>query len=285
MLETFHLEQLDAFARVGTVSGAARELCITQPALSRNLKKIEQIIGVSLFERRNGRLLLNENGKIAAQQARYALDSIAQVVEATRAHDLSRTSLFVGSSNIPPMRRIAPLIADLFTDKTVTTMLATNQELLSGLRHYKLDLAVFYGKPMASDIYTTDFMKERLCISVPGDHLLAHRSEVTFSDLEGMSIIAVSNAGLWMDVCLRHLPRENLVVLSNMVALGELVQSSSLPSFCSDLVDPINGGLQGRVIIPISDDDALTVYHLGCLESEKERFRKLFDAVCSGFTF
>lgn len=40
MLETFLLEQLDAFARYGTVSAAAKELCLTQPAMSRNLKKL-----------------------------------------------------------------------------------------------------------------------------------------------------------------------------------------------------------------------------------------------------
>ena len=51
MIDIFLLEQLDAFARTGTLSRAAEELHITQPALSRNMKKLEATLGVSLFNR------------------------------------------------------------------------------------------------------------------------------------------------------------------------------------------------------------------------------------------
>ena len=52
MIDIFLLEQLDAFARTGTLSRAAEELHITQPALSRNMKKLEATLGVSLFNRK-----------------------------------------------------------------------------------------------------------------------------------------------------------------------------------------------------------------------------------------
>lgn len=51
MVETFLLEQLIAFAKYGTLSKAAEELHITQPALSRSMKKLENEFGVSLFDR------------------------------------------------------------------------------------------------------------------------------------------------------------------------------------------------------------------------------------------
>ena len=56
MLDIFLLEQLDAFARNGTLSRAAEELHITQPALSRNMKKLEEALGVSLFTRESSRV-------------------------------------------------------------------------------------------------------------------------------------------------------------------------------------------------------------------------------------
>ena len=50
MMELYLLEQLIAFSRQGTLSGAAEELHISQPALSQSMKKLEESLGVSLFE-------------------------------------------------------------------------------------------------------------------------------------------------------------------------------------------------------------------------------------------
>ena len=48
-METERLRQLEAVARLGTVSAAARELHISQPALSRSLASLEQDLGVELL--------------------------------------------------------------------------------------------------------------------------------------------------------------------------------------------------------------------------------------------
>ena len=279
MLETFLLEQLDAFARYGTVSAAAKELCLTQPAMSRNLKKIEQLIGVKLFERRNGRLFLNETGKVAAKYAHQALESIQRVTEMTRAFDSSQASLALGVSNIPPAKRIVRIASELFPDKEITTILARNDELLSGLRHGRFDLAVFHGLPDANDVRLIEFMRERLCVSIPRNHPLSSMDEIFFSDLENLHVLAVTNAGIWAEICSNHLIKDNLIFQTSVTVLPELNQLSSLPSFCTDAVDVIEGGLQGRDIVPISDDDAYSVYYLGCLESESARFKVLFDAI------
>ena len=59
-----HLRYFLTIVRCGTLSGAARELHVAQPALSATLAKIEDEIGVKLFDRVRGRLILNEKGKI-----------------------------------------------------------------------------------------------------------------------------------------------------------------------------------------------------------------------------
>ncbi|MBQ6505309.1 MAG: LysR family transcriptional regulator, partial [Flexilinea sp.] len=53
MIEIYLLEQLAAFSKYGTLVGAADALHITQPALSRSMKKLENKFGVSLFHREN----------------------------------------------------------------------------------------------------------------------------------------------------------------------------------------------------------------------------------------
>ena len=66
MMELYLLEQLIAFSRQGTLSGAAEKLHISQPALSQSMKKLEESLGVSLFERSKNKIALNENGIMAA---------------------------------------------------------------------------------------------------------------------------------------------------------------------------------------------------------------------------
>ncbi|MBQ9060837.1 MAG: LysR family transcriptional regulator, partial [Firmicutes bacterium] len=67
MIETYLLEQFAAFARWGTLLKASEELHITQPTLSRSMKKLEEEIGVPLFHRTNSKLVLNETGQVAAE--------------------------------------------------------------------------------------------------------------------------------------------------------------------------------------------------------------------------
>lgn len=52
MIELYELRQFAAFAGAGTLSGAAEILHLSQPALSRNMKKLEDELGIILFNRK-----------------------------------------------------------------------------------------------------------------------------------------------------------------------------------------------------------------------------------------
>ena len=56
MIELYELRQFAAFGEAGTLSGAAETLHLSQPALSRNMKKIEDDFGITLFERKKNKL-------------------------------------------------------------------------------------------------------------------------------------------------------------------------------------------------------------------------------------
>lgn len=73
MIEIHLLEQLVAFADCGTLSGAAEKLHISQPALSRSMQRLEEELGVTLFERQRSRLTLNDMGELAVRYARNLL--------------------------------------------------------------------------------------------------------------------------------------------------------------------------------------------------------------------
>ena len=70
MIEIYLLEQFYAFYKYKTLSSAAEHLHLSQPSLSRSMRKLEDIFGVPLFERQKNRMQLNETGILAAKYAK-----------------------------------------------------------------------------------------------------------------------------------------------------------------------------------------------------------------------
>ncbi|MBR3018876.1 MAG: LysR family transcriptional regulator [Clostridia bacterium] len=279
MLDIFLLEQLDAFARNGTLTSAAEELHITQPALSRNMKKLEEALGVSLFNRENSKISLNETGKVAAEYAQRALKANQEVIDMTLAFDRRERSLTLGACTILPIYEILPLLQERFMDKAITTELANREQMLAGLRSRNYQLAIFADLPEDRDLYCQRFNEDRLCVSFPPEHPLAIKEAITFDDLKDISVIAAGNAGYWIYVCEQHMPQKNLVVQNNVEALVELVDSSSMPVFSSQHLVEQGNAAPGRVTVPVLDEAAHAVFYLACLSSEKQKYMSLFNAV------
>lgn len=281
MLDIFLLEQLDAFARTGTLSKAAEELHITQPALSRNMKKLERDMGVSLFDRQNSKISLNEAGKVAAEYARRALDANREMLEMTLAFDRRERSIALGTCTILPIYEVMPLLQERFMDKAITTELANREQLLTNLRNHQYHLIILADLPEDRDLYCQRLTEDRLCVSFMPDHPLAKRESITFEDLKDISLIAAGNAGYWIYICEQNLPSRNLVIQNNVEALVELVSASSMPVFSSQRLVDMRNAAPGRVTVPIADESAHAVFYLACLNSERQKYASLFNAVRS----
>lgn len=279
MIDLFLSEQLDAFARCGTLSRAAEELHITQPALSRNMKRLESLMGVSLFRRENSKIALNETGKVAAEYARRVLEANREMIDMTLAFDRNQRTISIGSCATLPIYEIMPLMQEHFMDKAITTELADDVKLLAGLRNHNYQLAVFPGLPENDDLFCQRYIEETLCVSFPPSHPLAQRESITFVDLNGVSVIAAGNAGFWIPVCEHNMPPRNLVIQKNVEALAELVESSSMPVFSSDRIVSQGRGAPGRVTIPISDPAAHVTYYIACLNSDRYKYDSLFNSI------
>ena len=96
MIEIYLLEQLDAFARHGTLSAAA------------------QALGVALFIRSKNHLALNETGRRAAQYARHVLTADQDFEDKVKAYDRSLHTLSIGFCAPVPQIVLTPIINSIF---------------------------------------------------------------------------------------------------------------------------------------------------------------------------
>lgn len=117
MIELYELRQFATFADTGALSGAAEILHLSQPALSRNMKKLEDELGIILFERKKNKLELNENGEYVLKLAKELLESADSF--AAKARDFDS----------------CPLISNIFPHMTLQTEMDDNRRVLTDLEN------------------------------------------------------------------------------------------------------------------------------------------------------
>lgn len=82
MMDLNQLHYFVAVAEAENITKAAKRLFITQPALSRVILRLENELGTSLFDRKGGRLVLNDHGRVFLGHVKPALESINNGVHA-----------------------------------------------------------------------------------------------------------------------------------------------------------------------------------------------------------
>lgn len=280
MIEIYLLEQLVAFARHGTLLRAAEELHITQPALSRSMKKIEEQLGVQIFDRQNSKISLNETGRLAADYAARVLQADREMIEKVTAFDRSQRTICIGSCAPFPLQEIIPVLQDNMIGMAITSeIIDEDEKLITGLKNRIYQLVILHEKTEHDDIFCQRYIDEKLYVTLPQSHPLAERESVSFDDLKDTRILVSAGVGFWMNVCCEKMPENNLLIQKNHDAMGELIEASSLPFFNSDRMMERGYMPPDRIAVPISDGQANVSYYLACLSEEKKKFGALLSNI------
>ena len=83
-MELSQLRYFIAVAKLGNMSKAAETLFVSQPNLSTSISRLEEEVGVPLFERRRGKIALNQNGELLLKSVEQAVSLLDAGVQAVR---------------------------------------------------------------------------------------------------------------------------------------------------------------------------------------------------------
>ncbi len=277
MIEMSILEQLATFQECGTLSAAAEHLLISQPSLSRSMKKLEEELGVTLFDRQKNKIFLNETGKIAAEHARHILESEAEMERHVRDFDRSLRSLSIGTCAPGPLFRLLPQAACLFEDTAVSSEMDTEENLIKGLKGNRYNLIVL-SRPLDDKAYvSTKYISEQLYVNVPEGNLLASYDKISFAELDGLSFIMNANIGIWADIKEKYMPHAKYILLDDTESTDQLQRHSDLPGFSTDLSREAGHSVApNRIHIKISDPAACVTFYLVCDRATKSKWKALF---------
>lgn len=140
-----HLIYFKEIARQGSISKASEILKVGQPALSAQLKKLEEYIGVDLFERKNRSLLLTEPGKMVLEYAEKISDLGQELIQVLEKKTFTkRINLNVGTQDSIPKHLVSNIV-DFAHKKSgcfLSILEGAPDYLLRELETHKLDVLI-----------------------------------------------------------------------------------------------------------------------------------------------
>ena len=278
MIELYELRQFVTFAEAKTLSGAADILHLSQPALSRNMKKLEADLGITLFERRKNKLQLNKNGEYVLGLAKKLLEDADSFTTKAREFDRKNRTITLGICAPAPVWSIAPLIANLYPHMSLHTKMDRETSLWQDLENNVYQLIITHENPANSQYFFKKCGTESLMFALTKGHKYARRKSLTFAEMNGENMLLMPDIGFWNFV-MDKMPDSRFLTQSDRFSFNELAQASSLPFFVTEHSELYRQIPAGRIYIPISDKEATVTYYLVCKKEQIDNFRSLFTSL------
>ena len=194
-MRRYTLRQLDIFlevARAESVSKAAEKLHVTQPAISMQLRQLEEALGVALVETAGRNIRLTAVGREVHEFADAALAQLRQLddsVASLRGLQNGRVDLGLVSTAKYFMPMLLVQFRKRFPGIDISMQIHNREKMMNLLQRNELDLIIMGRPPDGVDCSSTPFATNPLgVVSAPG-HSLSRRKNAPLSILDGADFV------------------------------------------------------------------------------------------------
>lgn len=204
------LYQLECFIQVAeTLSfiGAAQKMCLSQPAITYQIRSLEKEISVRLFERNTRNCKLTAAGQAFYQDMvqlhsyyRLAVQKAQDISQADTAH------LVVGIRKLFDYERMARMVTSFYTaypNATVDILPQNDARPLDDLRDGRIDVGFYYSSEHTecSDISFLPLYELNYYVLMHPRHALSSRQSLLLSDLKGQSVATAGSVASFLSAC------------------------------------------------------------------------------------
>jgi len=191
------LEYVVAVARHGHFGRAAETCHVSQPALSGQIKKLEGLLGVRLFERTKRGVLVTPVGQRFVQQAQAVLDGAQTLLEVTheRPTPLSGPFWLGAIATLGPylFPRILGRLRRSYPRLALHLREGLTRDLLLDLKAGRLDAALLATPVEDETLASTALFREPLLLAAPAAHPLARKRSVAVADLRSGELLTLED--------------------------------------------------------------------------------------------
>lgn len=240
-----HLEVFDAIIAAGSISRAAAQLNLSQPAVSIALANFEESIGFKLFQRDRGffaptreALLLQDD----MAQGLLALSRVSQRISEIRTG--STGSVRIATNGAMAIHFLPPLIAAYqrdHSDVNIDILVRSSRQVAEWVSSRQIDIGLIDTPVPVAGLNATLFSLECVCV-MHQDDPLATKDIIHPTDLTGRSIVSITGQHMvdrQLDTSLttagvtveRHISSYFFAIARNIIAVGNEIA----------IIDPTNG--------------------------------------------
>jgi len=194
----FRLKVFHTVAKRLSFTKAAADLFITQPAVTKHIKEVEQYFKVQLFERQGNQIKLTTQGQVMLQYTEQLFTIYRKMeFDLNSFSDNHKGLLHVGASSTISQYVIPFTLAAFhkkYKDVVVKLMNGNTEQIEHALLNNDIDLGIIEGKSKNKGIKYTEFVKDEIVLVCNTNHPMAKRSFVTIEELKNIPML-VREAG------------------------------------------------------------------------------------------
>ncbi len=253
------LECLLATAKHLNFRAAARDCHISQPALSAQIARLEELLGVALFERNRRRVLLTQVGETVLERAKKLLTDLDDLsaVALVHAEPLGGQLRLGVIPTIAPylMPRALPLIRLACPQLEVLLREEQTARSLELLDEGKLDAVLLALEADLGDAQSLPLFRDAFVFASQSGHPLAQKKSVKTSDLERQRVLLLEDGHCLKDqawaICQAQGVKDYVDFrATSLGTLAQMVSSGAGVTLLPQLSLPIVGKLPGIVVKP-----------------------------------
>ncbi len=189
-MDLLQLQYFMTIARMENLTKAAQLLFVTQPNLSASITRLEEDLGVSLFNRRKGKIVLTPTGRIFLEYVDRTLNELDTGIERVRADvSIAKNQIRVAGSIIDLMNDIFLQFYSENNDIYFKQINCPNTEVFDKVLSEEVDIGFVFGTPKSNDLeHLIMDSCERVAV-LHQDHPLAGEKSISLSQLSGERFI------------------------------------------------------------------------------------------------
>ena len=270
------LEYFKIIAESGSLTKAAHQLHITQPAMSAMLKKLEEELGVELFDRSPNRIHLNKAGEVTLVHVNTILRNVEQLKADVLSAARQSQTLSIAFCDQGVRWFSAPRFSVAHPEVRVNDDLYEGDDAVELLHERVYDLMVTPQKIQDASIQSLPFLPDQVYLSVPEDSNLADRDSISIREIPAQALLYPQIGGYFMTqiekvITENHLPLT--LVKNNYNVTQHLIRTTNFLATISTLsMDLRNDGTHRR-LIPMTDPELNVLYYISYLKANREKVK------------
>ncbi|TCP95979.1 DNA-binding transcriptional LysR family regulator [Cricetibacter osteomyelitidis] len=281
-MELTQLKQFAKIAELGSISEAAEQLYISQPALSTMIKKLEAELGITLFERTRNKITLNQAGGLALRHAQGILAQEEKMKTELRGFSRREHIFKVGFCDPGPMWYAVPKFALMFPELELQPKLyQPAQNTAELLQSGQFDLLITAAMIEDNRLICQPFIADRLLLSIESNATLPSAETVSLKDiaLSELALFYVDGA-FWRQQTAYYQEigkTTKITRFNDFFLFQQYLKDSHAATVSTDIVQHYRTDSGNRHFIPITDPEANIDYHFAYLPEQQARLQPLMQ--------